>query len=365
MEDSLVLDHFEVTSHKGKYQVLFVEKPWLQLSKEGLEKSHIIIDRNVFSLYQKYLQPILKNSQSVLCVDATEDNKSLERLPGFVKFLTEKKIRRNHQIVAIGGGIIQDITCFLAATLLRGIDWIYYPTTLLAQADSCIGSKSSINCRGIKNILGTFTPANKIVIASCFLSTLDKRDLCSGVGEMLKVHALESLQSFDEIALSYNKLFEDFCFMQKFISRSLKIKKYYIEKDEFDQNIRNVMNYGHSFGHAIESASDYLIPHGVAVSMGIDIANYVSASLNVADMKIYQHMHDVLYENFKEFLKTEIIIDSFFDALTKDKKNVGVDSLTLILVNKQGEINKHIVPFDAKLKTACSGYLLELFKNAK
>src|SRR5204862_184742 len=102
-------------------------------------------------------------------------------------------------LLAVGGGITQDITCFLAATLLRGIDWHFYPTTLLAQADSCIGSKSSINVGAAKNILGTFPPPKQVTISTCFLDTLDPGDVRSGVGEMLKVHAIEGPGAFAKI----------------------------------------------------------------------------------------------------------------------------------------------------------------------
>src|SRR5581483_3202456 len=187
-----------------------------------------------------------------------------------------RKIRRNHVLVAIGGGIIQDITCFLAATMLRGLPWNFIPTTLLAQADSCIGSKSSINAGEAKNILGTFTPPARVDVSTRFLKTLDERDIRSGIGEMLKVHAIEGPQSFDQIAHDYENILSDDSVMLHYIRRSLDIKKRIIEIDEFDRGPRNVMNYGHSFGHAIESATDFAVPHGIAVTLGMDLANYTA-----------------------------------------------------------------------------------------
>jgi hypothetical protein len=128
--------------------------------------------------------------------------------------------------------------------------------TLLAQADSCIGSKSSINVGKIKNVLGTFTPPRKITISTRLLSTLDDRDIRSGIGEMLKVHGIDGPDSFDQIAADYARLTSDAETLKRYVRRSLEIKKHIIEQDEFDRGIRNVMNYGHSFGHAIESATD-------------------------------------------------------------------------------------------------------------
>ena len=141
---------------------------------------------------------------SVLMIEAKEQNKTLESMPTYVTHLLEKQVRRDDILIAVGGGIIQDITCFLAGTLLRGIDWSFYPTTLLAQADSCIGSKSSINCGDAKNLIGTFTPPNRVIIGNDYLQTLDDRDVRSGVGEMLKVHGIAGASEFDEISSKYN-----------------------------------------------------------------------------------------------------------------------------------------------------------------
>ena len=198
----------EVQSYKGIYTVDFDDACAKRFAEWDLDKTHFIVDRKVSQFYPELLQPVLE-APSVLLLDALETNKSLEKLPDYVEFLVNKKIRRNHTLVAIGGGIMQDITSFLAATILRGVEWIFYPTTLLSQADSCIGSKSSINCRGSKNILGTFTPPQKIYLSTRFLSTLALRELKSGVGEMLKVHAIAGPHDFQSIATDYDDLFSN------------------------------------------------------------------------------------------------------------------------------------------------------------
>ena len=149
-------DLMAIQSSRGIYTVEFDDECIERFAEWDLEKTHFIIDQKVAHLYLERLQPVLE-APSVLLLDALEINKSLEKIPEYVEFLVGRKIRRNHMLVAIGGGIIQDITSFLAATVLRGVEWTFYPTTLLSQADSCIGSKSSINCRGVKNILGTFS----------------------------------------------------------------------------------------------------------------------------------------------------------------------------------------------------------------
>src|SRR5205814_10443789 len=126
----------------------------------------------------------------VIKIDPEETNKSLEMIPGYITHLLNHAIRRQHILIAVGGGIIQDITAFIASCLLRGVPWIFYPTTLLAQADSCIGSKSSINIGVFKNQVGTFTPPQEVWVASDFLDSLSDIDLRSGMGEIIKTHIL-------------------------------------------------------------------------------------------------------------------------------------------------------------------------------
>ena len=192
-------DQISIQSYKGKYNASFIRGGMDQLNKYPIENAIYIVDQNIVRLYSDRLGNIL-NSQRVIKITATERNKSLDCFPDYIDALVELKVRRGQTLVAIGGGIIQDITCFLAATMMRGMPWVFYPTTLLAQSDSCIGSKSSINSGDIKNILGTFTPPNKIVIDVDFLSTLEEKDIFSGIGEMIKVHAINSPSDFDKIS---------------------------------------------------------------------------------------------------------------------------------------------------------------------
>ena len=349
-----------IQSHKGQYQVNFCNNgPKHLLDNLPDCGFHLIIDQRVADLYRDQLKDIFEH-HSVLMIEATEYNKSLERLPEYVGYLVKKQVRRDDVLIAVGGGIIQDITCFLAATLLRGIDWYFYPTTLLAQADSCIGSKSSINCGDSKNLLGTFTPPNKVIIGNDFLSTLDDRDVHSGVGEMLKVHGIAGSIAFDEISGKYDQLFSNSDTMIHFVRRSLEIKKQYIEMDEFDQGPRNIFNYGHSFGHAIEAATNFAIPHGIAVTIGLDMANWLSPQIGSGDMKHYDRMHDVLAKNYYGFENVDIPLNSFMSALAKDKKNVGKGEVTLILPNNAAEIEKGRYPNDSNFANLCQRYLDEV-----
>jgi 3-dehydroquinate synthase len=346
----------KIKSHKGPYTVDFDDACLEKLGEWDEETTHFIVDQKLVHLYPKAFQPVLK-SRSVLLLDALEENKSLESCPDYVESLVNKKIRRNHTLVAIGGGIIQDITCFLASTMLRGVSWVFYPTTLLSQADSCIGSKSSINCRGTKNILGTFNPPKQVYLSTIFLKSLTDSEIKSGVGEILKVHAIAGAESFSNIASKYEELFSDAELMMEAIHNSLMIKKSYIEKDEFDQGPRLVFNYGHSFGHAIESATNFMIPHGIAVSIGCDMANFCAMRMGIASNQIFDSMHSTFLANYKEYKNVEIPFETFISALGKDKKNTGATSFALILPNHKGEIFKDNYENNEKLRIIFQEYL--------
>ena len=149
--------------------------------------------------------------------------------------------------------------------------------------------------------------------------------------------------------------------MQAFIHKSLEIKKKYIEVDEFDKGPRNIFNYGHSFGHAIEAATNFSIPHGIAVTIGLDMANWLSPQIGDGDMQHYNRMHSVLSNNYRGFENIDIPIDLFMEALAKDKKNMGKDEVTLILPNKDAKIKKKYCVNDDALKSLCNKYLTKVY----
>ena len=343
-----------IQSHKGPYTVRFDDAALARLDAALPPNAHFIIDRRVADLYANEMENVL-DARSVLTIEATERAKSLDRFPSYVDHLVSRRVRRGDTLIAIGGGITQDITCFLAATLLRGIDWQFYPTTLLAQADSCIGSKSSINSGAAKNILGTFTPPREVHLSTRFLETLDERDVRSGVGEILKVHAIAGVTEFDNLAETYVDLFTSQDVMRHYIRNALAIKKPFIESDEFDRGERNIFNYGHSFGHAIEAATRFAIPHGIAITMGMDIANYTAARLADGPEAYFTRMHPTLRANYRGFESEDIPLDAFLGALAKDKKNVGAD-LTLIQPDADGVLRKRRQVPDAAFRSCCEQF---------
>ncbi len=352
-------DKLSIQSHKGTYSVSF-DSPLLANAGTLLAgQPHFLVDANVARLYADPLHPILSRSNTVM-IEATEENKSIERIIPVVERLVENSIRRDHVLIAIGGGIIQDITCFIASTLLRGLPWTFVPTTLLAQADSCIGSKSSINLGKTKNILGTFNPPDQIHVCAGFLDTLEDKDIRSGIGEILKVHAIDSAAAFDRLAADYDALLSDRSVLLSYVKKALLIKQRFIEVDEFDRGIRNISNYGHSFGHAIEAATDFAVPHGIAVTLGMDMANRVAALRGLISQQHYLRMHAVLSSNYAPFARTPMPLDRMLSALLKDKKNTSSKLVLILPVGSDAEIQRVEVAPDSEFQAQCQLFLDEL-----
>ena len=357
-------DALTVESHRGPYTVSFSPRiaPDLFEAPEG-RRAHFIIDERLPGLYPRELSGPL-GSPSVLLVEACEANKSLEAMPRHVAHLLAKAVRRDDVLFAVGGGIIQDIACFLSATFLRGLDWHFVPTTLLAQADSCIGSKSSINAGDAKNILGTFTPPRSVRLSPEFLRTLTDLEIRSGIGEMLKVHAIEAPGSFDRIAADYPRLASDRELLLGCIRRSLDIKRRLIELDEFDRGPRRVMNYGHTFGHALESATAFAVPHGIAVTIGMDMANFIAARTGRMPAEHFQRMRPILASNYSGFEDVSVPLEAFLSALGKDKKNTR-DMLGLILPDRDARPCQVSVPNDPAFRELCAEYFRDGIGRAR
>ena len=344
---------FTVTSQTGPYEVTF--ESGILDSMVGLQQSIVIIDQRVADLYRDRFAVDLRDARTVFVL-ASEETKSLERLPYFVEQLVALDVRKNDGLIAIGGGVTQDIVAFLATVMFRGMSWSFIPTTLLAQADSCIGSKSSINAAGTKNLVGTFRAPTAVTIDMNFLETLSEEDVLSGIGEMLKVHAIAGPTEFDAIASEYEDLLSNIATMQSAVHRSLLIKRNLIQVDEFDRGPRNVMNYGHSFGHAIEIATDYGIPHGIAVTIGMDMANFVAAELGFSSVDQFKRMHSVLQRNSAGFASVDIRREPLMTALRRDKKNTATH-LRLVLPDSEGHIEMVAVVPDVALDAAVGSYL--------
>jgi len=333
-----VSDNFIVHSSIHDYEVSFEDDFRIPLENKIDQGDIILIDEKVHDLYKENLTSSFNNCKHIL-ITPLEEQKSYLKLSTIIEFLIESDFRKNHKLIAIGGGIVQDIAGFIASNMYRGVKWIFFPTTLLAQCDSCIGGKSSINFGKYKNQLGNFYPPYEIIINLGFLSTLTNLDIRSGLGEMIHFYLVSGEDDFNRIKSEYEASFSDKEVLKSLIHRSLQIKKKIIEIDEFDKKERLLFNYGHSFGHAIESKTNYRIPHGIAVCYGMDIANYLSLKFGYISEAIHQSIHELLEKNWQEIKLRSINVDEFIDALKKDKKNVG-SRVNVILSHGPGKMFK-------------------------
>jgi 3-dehydroquinate synthase len=346
---------FSVNSNIQNYDVKFINNSNNIIKNIVNSGDVFIIDNKILDFYPD----IIKNIDSknlVINIEATEEQKSYEGVIPIINLLIENGFKKNHKLIGIGGGITQDITGFISSVIYRGVNWIFFPTTLLAQGDSCIGSKTSINFKGYKNQIGGFYPPKKIYINLNYLDTLDKIDLMSGLGEMCHYFIVASEKEFHYFENNYIDAITKKDTLSSIIHRSLNIKKSYIELDEFDLNKRQVFNYGHSFGHAIESLTNFNIPHGIAVSYGMDIANYVSMKMGILDNQIRDRIRSVLKNIWIGFDLKGIDSDLFMSLLEKDKKNFD-KNINLILCKGIGQVFKTAIENKNNLHKWLNNYL--------
>jgi 3-dehydroquinate synthase len=226
----------KMLSAMGDYQVEFWKD--LQGALEPLrygKSLFIVIDRNVERLYRPVLEQITRQWPTML-LDADENTKTLDGVARLATWLQENGAHKRSTLVAIGGGIIQDICAFTSHIYYRGIDWVFYPSTLLSMCDSCIGAKSSINHGMAKNQLGAFHSPREVQIVPQFLQTLDPRDVKSGYGEILKLTLTERLDDFEHLENMLERSTGDLLGpeLPALIRRTLEIKKSVIEADEFE-----------------------------------------------------------------------------------------------------------------------------------
>lgn len=306
-------------------------------------KLFAIVDKRLLELPHKEALSILVPERTI-SVEATESQKSFENLGWIFSRLLEGGFRRDCEILAIGGGVIQDIACFVSSVLLRGARWHLIPTTLLAQCDSCIGSKSSINIGKFKNQIGNFYPPHGVALVPQMLATLSRDDIRSGLGEAIKLHLLSSEKDLRHLQSLLSGLPDDRENLREIVWSSLRIKQRYIEEDEFDKGIRNILNYGHTFGHAYESVTQYGIPHGIAVSLGVATATFVSEKLALAPKGSYEEIGQFLkpwYEPFQTMIK-QADIESIIAAMKLDKKNTS-GKMNCILTKGFGRMEKRSI----------------------
>lgn len=252
---------FKIESSTGSYQVTI---------QPGLFASTIAPKPGRIFIADEYFAPALKaGGVEAITLASSETVKSLDAMPAIITEMRRRGANRQTELVAIGGGIVQDVAAFVASVYMRGIAWKYVPTTVLAMADSCIGGKSSINVGPYKNLVGTFHPPTEILIDPLLTDTLTPEQRSAGLVEAVKICFCRGESAFaDYLALNPDAEMAGAA-IEPVLIASLLAKKWFIEVDEFDQQERLLLNFGHTFGHAIEGATHFRIAHGIAVAVGI------------------------------------------------------------------------------------------------
>jgi 3-dehydroquinate synthase len=325
---------FSIHSNIRDYEAVFEETDTFIDSLSTHSQACFVVDDSVWKIYSNTLLQKIPPEQ-VIVIPIHENKKNLDTVQYLYDRLVEYPAKRNLTMISIGGGILQDVSGFAASTIYRGVNWIYIPTTLLAQADSCIGSKTSLNYGSYKNLIGTFYPPRRIHIYTPFLKTLQVSDFYSGFGEVIKLHLMGGRASFDAlVALTPLILHREAVALTKAIQESLRIKLSYMADDEFDMGHRNLLNYGHDFGHAVESTSNFEMPHGQGVVFGMLAANIIARQRGLLEPGLEKEIAEkLLLPNL--LIKPQLNAlepDAMVDAMKKDKKRVG-DNLALIMMD--------------------------------
>lgn len=299
----------------------------------------VVTDSNVGPLYAEKLLATLSSSgfqPDLATVPAGESSKSLEILSSLYDEILDMGITRSDLIVALGGGVVGDLTGFCASTLLRGIPFVQIPTTLLAQVDSSVGGKVAVNLPKGKNLIGAFYQPKLVLIDPTCLETLSDRTFCDGMAEVIKYGVILDEELFAKIESASSRQ-GIMGIIGDIIYRSCQLKKMVVEEDELDLGGRMILNFGHTFGHAIEKKYNFTrYTHGEAVAAGMVMEAEYGEILGITSMGTSERIRK-LVSSFN--LPQEISIDkqSLLDAVKVDKKGAG-DTVSLVIPEKIGKV---------------------------
>ncbi len=315
----------------------------LNYEKIKFNKCLIIVDNKIPKKKFVNIKKKIKCKEKYIhFFNASEKNKSQKKVNNILNILFKKNFSRTDCIISFGGGITGDITGFAASIFKRGIKFINIPTTLLAQVDSSIGGKTGINSKFGKNLIGSFYQPDLVISDTSLLKSLPRREIICGYGEILKHALISSIKNFELIDVNKNKILNlKSPFLEKAILESCKVKKRIIEKDEKENNLRKVLNLGHTFAHAYEAAKGYSkkLNHGEAVILGIISAVKFSYQTNIISkkqlLKIINHIESLnLKIKINKFFKKKDI-KKIVNFMKLDKKNRS-SKINLILLKKIG-----------------------------
>jgi 3-dehydroquinate synthase len=281
------------------------------------ERTIIITDKKVYSLYKDVFPQV-----PIISINQGEKNKTLETVDFILKNLVKFKADKKSLLVGIGGGIVCDITGFVASSYMRGTDFALIPTTLLSQVDASIGGKNAVNYKNIKNLIGFIKHPGLIFCDPNFVNSLPKKQIANGFAEIIKIAVISSPELFEYLEEYYkdaNNL-NPAC-LENIIFKTIELKINIVKQDETDKGIRRLLNLGHTVGHGLEAV--YGLPHGYGVSIGIISAMRISESLGLCDRQTLTRVSRLI-NNFNLPVKMHFDLDLIFNYIGFDKKkNLG------------------------------------------
>ncbi len=304
-------------------------------------KTLLITDKNTERLYaDKAAEGLKKTGFDARIVSLTpgEDQKTLETASLLYDACFDHKLDRNSLVVALGGGVVGDISGFVAATFMRGIPFVQIPTTLLAQVDSSIGGKVAVNHPKGKNMIGSFYQPRAVFIDVGALSTLPKAELVAGLVEVIKYGVIRDAALFEYIEKSLDSILQlDYDALLKIIAASCRIKADVVAEDEKETHLRAILNYGHTIGHAVETLTNYKkYRHGEAVAIGMVYASLIAIEMGLAVNGVFERQL-ALIKKLGLSLHTGLKPENVIRTLYADKKAIG-GRLRFILPTKIGEV---------------------------
>lgn len=290
----------------------------------------IITDTVVSNLHIENLLDKLKNyNVKVITIKTGEEHKTISTYTYITTMLASYNITRDSLIIGFGGGVVGDVAAFVASTILRGVQYVSIPTTLLSQVDSSIGGKTGLNLNNKKNMVGTFYQPSLVLIDTCYLDTLSKEQFDNGLGEVIKCAMIKNKGILSLLRDNYD--------IKEIIYKCLLVKKYFVELDPFDKNERMILNFGHTFGHVIELEEN--INHGFAVIEGMIMAINYGIDLEITTSDCLDELLNVLNELNISVSKYDY--KKYLNKLSSDKKNtegtfnfILLESLGLPLIKK-------------------------------
>ena len=317
------------------------------------KKIALIIDSKIPNKFKKAIKTKLKNYDLlVMPFTANEKNKSIKKVNFYLDKILKKNFNRSDLIIGMGGGITGDVTGFIASIFKRGINFINVPTTLLAQVDSAVGGKTGVNSNYGKNLIGSFYQPKLVISDTSFLNSLSKKEIICGYAEILKHSIIKDKVFFDWLKINTKKIFlrksKELIYA---IKKSCQIKIFFVNKDVNEKNLRMILNFGHTFAHAIEVKNNYSkkITHGEAVLSGMILASRLSLAKKACNIKTVNQVIKIYNENnlsytYKKYSKPNSI-NSLIPFLKNDKKN-NDDKINFILLK---EIGKTALPNKYKI----------------